>query len=153
MADRDAARTARAPTRTTSRSATRSTRGEIDFGLVNHYYNEQAKAEDPSTTTENHFLPGDDPGSMILTTAVGILDTAGDQSEKPRSSSTSCCRPRRRSTSPTETFEYPLAAGVEPAVDLPPLDQLEAPAVDLSDLGGGLERTRELIRDSGLEGS
>ena len=25
-------------------------RGEIDFGLVNHYYNEQAKAEDPSTT-------------------------------------------------------------------------------------------------------
>ena len=56
-------------------------RGEIDFGLVNHYYNEQAKAEDPSTTTENHFMPGDDPGSMILTTAVGILDTAGDQRE------------------------------------------------------------------------
>ena len=98
-------------------------------------------------------MPGDDPGSMILTTAVGILDTAGDQSENAEKFVEFLLSPEAQEYFATETFEYPLVDGVEPAVDLPPLDQLEAPAVDLSDLGGGLERTRALIRDSGLEGS
>ena len=31
-------------------------RGEIDFGLVNHYYNDQAKVEDPDVVSENHFF-------------------------------------------------------------------------------------------------
>lgn len=126
-------------------------RGEIDFGLVNHYYNEQAKAEDPDTPTENHFLPGGDPGSMILTAAVGVLDTAGDRRADAERLVEFLLSREAQEYFAEETFEYPLAAGVEPASDLPPLDQLEAPPVDLSELGGGLERTRELIRDSGLE--
>ena len=129
-------------------------RGEIDFGLVNHYYNEQAKAEDPdATTTENHFMPGEDPGSMILTTAVGVLDTAGDQSENGESFVEFLLGPEAQEYFAAETYEYPLASRVEPAVELPPLEELEAPAVNLSDLGGGLEQTRELIRESGLEGA
>ena len=32
-------------------------RGEIDIGLVNHYYNDQAKAEDPTRRAENYFFP------------------------------------------------------------------------------------------------
>ena len=127
-------------------------RGEIDFGLVNHYYNEQAKAEDPDTTTENHFMPGDDPGSMILTTAVGILDTTDKQEDAQRFVDFLLSHEAQEYFA-AETFEYPLAAGVEPATDLPPLDSLQAPAVSLSDLGGGLERTREMIRESGLEDS
>jgi iron(III) transport system substrate-binding protein len=128
-------------------------RGEIEFGLVNHYYNEQAKAEDASTTTANHFMPGEDPGSMILTTAVGILDTAGDQKENAQKFVDFLLAREAQEYFAAETFEYPLAAGVEPAVDLPALDSLEAPAVDLSSLGGGLQRTREMIRESGLESS
>jgi iron(III) transport system substrate-binding protein len=127
--------------------------GEIDFGLVNHYYNEQAKAEDPGTTTENHFLPASDPGSVILTTAVGVLDTAGDQREHAQEFVDFLLSPEAQEYFAQETFEYPLASGIDPVVDLPPLEDLEAPAVELSDLAGGLQRTRELIRDSGLEGS
>jgi iron(III) transport system substrate-binding protein len=127
-------------------------RGEIDFGLVNHYYNEQAKAEDPDTTTANHFMPGDDPGSMILTTAVGVLETAGNQADAQKFVDFLLSREAQEYFA-AETFEYPLAAGVEPAVDLPVLADLEAPTVDLSDLGGGLQQTRALIRASGLEGS
>ena len=53
-----------------------------------------------------------------------------------------------------ETFEYPIASGVAPAIDdLPPLESIAAPTVDLRRLGGGLAATRELIRTSGLEGS
>ena len=127
-------------------------RGEIDFGLVNHYYNEQAKAEDPGTTTENHFMPASDPGSMILTTAVGIIDTTDDR-ELADAFVEFLLGTEAQEYFAEETYEYPLVDGVEPAVDLPPLESLEAPAVDLSDLGGGLQRTRELIRESGLEES
>jgi iron(III) transport system substrate-binding protein len=127
-------------------------RGEIDFGLVNHYYNEQAKAEDPDTTTENHFLPGNDPGAMILTTAVGIVDTADHEDDAEKFVEFLLAREAQEYFA-EETFEYPLADGVQPAVDLPPLDELEAPTVNLSELGGGLQRTRELIRESGLEGA
>ena len=52
-----------------------------------------------------------------------------------------------------ETFEYPLARGVEPAGDKPPLDTISSPQLDLSSLGGGLEKTQQLIADSGLEQS
>ncbi len=98
-------------------------------------------------------MPGDDPGSMILTTAVGILDTAGDKREDAQAFVDFLLSAEAQEYFAEETYEYPLAAGVEPATDLPPLDSLEAPAVSLSDLGGGLERTREMIRESGLEDS
>jgi iron(III) transport system substrate-binding protein len=126
-------------------------RGEIDFGLVNHYYNEQAKAENPDLPTENHFLAGDDPGAAILTTAVGVLDTAGNRAGDAERFVEFLLSRAAQEYFAGETHEYPLASGVEPVGDLPSLDSLEGPDVDLSQLGGGLQRTRELIRDSGLE--
>lgn len=126
-------------------------RGEIEFGLANHYYNEQAKAENPDVPTENHFLAGDDPGAAILTTAAGILDTAGARSGDAERFVEFLLSRTSQEYFASETYEYPLASGVEPVGDLPPLDSLESPDVDLSQLGGGLQRTRELIRDSGLE--
>jgi iron(III) transport system substrate-binding protein len=126
-------------------------RGEVDFGLVNHYYNEQAKAEDPSAPTENHFLDGDDPGAAILTTAVGILDTGADHAAEAQRFIDFLLTQESQEFFARETFEYPLAAGIQPAEGLPALTSIASPNVDLSSLGGGLERTRELIRDSGLE--
>jgi iron(III) transport system substrate-binding protein len=126
-------------------------RGEVDFGLVNHYYNEREKAENPGTPTENHFLAGDDPGAVILTTAVGVTATAGDRAEDAQRLVEFLVGRRAQEYFAQETFEYPLASGVEPAVDLPALDEIPSPRVDLSGLGDDLRRTRDLIRESGLE--
>ena len=129
-------------------------RGEIEFGLINHYYNERAKAEDASTPTENHFLNNQDAGAAILATAVGILDTAnGDRAADAQKLVTFLLSEKAQKYFAEETYEYPLAAGVEPVSELPDLDALVAPDVDLSALGGELEKTRDLIRDSGLESS
>jgi iron(III) transport system substrate-binding protein len=129
-------------------------RGEIDFGLINHYYNERAKAEDPATPTENHFLNNQDAGAAILATTIGILNTADEkQAANAQKLVTFLLSEKAQKYFAEETFEYPLAAGVEPASDLPDLEALVAPDVDLSALGGELEKTRDLIRDSGLEGS
>jgi iron(III) transport system substrate-binding protein len=128
-------------------------RGEIRYGIVNHYYNEEVKAEDPGAPSANHLFPNADIGSIILVTAAGVLDTADDPSEAERFIEFLLSRPAQEFYA-EETLEYPLAAGVEPIVaDLPPLEEIESPPLDLSSLGGELTRTKELIEQSGLEQS
>jgi iron(III) transport system substrate-binding protein len=126
-------------------------RGEIDFGLVNHYYNEEVKAENPDAPSANHVFEQEDLGGLILVTAAAILDTAREKDAARQFIEFLLSRKAQRYYA-DETLEYPLAAGVEPAItDLPPLEEIVSPAIDLSRLGGGLERTKELISESGLE--
>ena len=48
-----------------------------------------------------------------------------------------------------ETFEYPMIEGVGTPADLPALDELETPEIDLNDLDD-LQRTIEMITEAGL---
>ena len=87
-------------------------RGEIDVGLVNHYYNYQARPRIPTTRARNHFFAPDDLGSLLIVTAACGRRGHGDQDEAARSSCGSCSRRRPQRYFAEETFEYPLAAGV-----------------------------------------
>jgi iron(III) transport system substrate-binding protein len=49
-----------------------------------------------------------------------------------------------------ETFEYPLATGVQPAGILPPLNASGTATIDFDALGGGLEASLEIIEASGI---
>lgn len=126
-------------------------RGEIPFGLVNHYYNYRALEEDPGAPSRNYVFPERDVGALLLETTASVLastdkaDEANDFLEfmLSRESQTYFAR---------ETFEYPLAGGVEPAADLPPLDVSSAPNVPITTLGDGFRETAEMIAESGLEG-
>ncbi|HEX6311683.1 MAG TPA: iron ABC transporter substrate-binding protein [Acidimicrobiia bacterium] len=126
-------------------------RGEIEYGLVNHYYNEEVKAENPDADSENYLFPDGDLGALILVTAAGVLDTADDTADAERFVEYLLSEPAQE-FSAQETLEYPLAAGVEPAVaDLPPLESIQSPELDLSSLGGELTETKRLIERSGIE--
>ncbi|HYN88166.1 MAG TPA: hypothetical protein VER55_06535, partial [Ardenticatenaceae bacterium] len=48
-----------------------------------------------------------------------------------------------------ETFEYPLAEGIEASVELPPLGELEAPEIELTELAD-LEGTLALLSEVGV---
>lgn len=126
-------------------------RGEVPMGLVNHYYNVRAQAEDPSVPSENHAFPDGDIGSLLIVTAASVLESS-DRREDATALIDFLLSEGAQEFYSEETFEYPLAAGVEPAEGLPPLDSLAVDTIELDELGGGLERTRELIEDSGLEG-
>ena len=127
-------------------------RGEIDMGLVNHYYNEQAKAEDPGIASVNYVFPNGDVGALILVTAAGVLESSGNK-EGAEALVDFLLSKEAQEYFAEETFEYPLAAGVEPTVkDLPPLADIAAPTLELSSLGDKLKTTRELIQQAGLEG-
>jgi iron(III) transport system substrate-binding protein len=127
-------------------------RGEIRFGLVNHYYNEEVKAEDPDSPSANALFPNGDVGSLVLVTAAAVLDTAGDHKQDAERLVRFLLTRKAQEFYARETREYPLAAGVAPVVrDLPALSEIQSPAVDLSSLGGQLTRTKDLIEQSGLE--
>ena len=126
-------------------------RGEVDMGLVNHYYNVRAKAEDPDVPSENYSFPNGDIGSLLIVTAASVLQSS-DQPEDAGALIEFLLGEEAQRFYSDETFEYPLAAGVEPADELTPIESLSVDTIDFDELGGGLERTRELIEESGIEG-
>jgi iron(III) transport system substrate-binding protein len=125
-------------------------RGEIRLGLVNHYYNEQAQAEDPSVPSENYFFPEGDLGGLLLVTAASVLDTS-DHAEDGERLIRFLLESEAQEYFAEETKEYPLAAGVEPSGDLPPFDTLGVTRVPFDDLAD-LAATEQLIDQSGIEG-
>ena len=125
-------------------------RGEIPMGLVNHYYNFRALAEDPDAASRNYYFPNADIGSVLIATGAGILSSS-DQPELGAQLIEFLLGSSAQQYLAEETFEYPLALGSEPADVLPALTTLDAAFKDLDELGGGLERTKELIDASGLE--
>ncbi|WP_380166045.1 iron ABC transporter substrate-binding protein [Jannaschia sp. R86511] len=125
--------------------------GEVEVGLVNHYYNYRALAEDPSLPTVNHFFEAGDIGNLNIVTGVAVVETT-DDAELANDFVEYMLGEEAQTFFSEETFEYPLVEGVEPGTDLPPIADLGIATFDVNSLGGGLERTQELIAESGLEG-
>lgn len=124
-------------------------RGEVDFGLINHYYWFEAQADDPDQPSALHFFDDGDLGSMLLVTAASIVDTTDMREEAERLIEFLLSEEAQRYFA-EETLEYPLAAGVEPVAGLFPLSEVVSTRIHLDELGG-LERTIELIEEAGLE--
>jgi iron(III) transport system substrate-binding protein len=125
-------------------------RGEIPFGLVNHYYNERFLAEDPGLPSRNYVFPDGDLGSIPLVTTVSVLAATERRDDAQRFVEFLLTPDAQRFYS-EETFEYPLAAGVEPPADLEPLPDDVELGYDIEELGAELESTARMIADSGLE--
>jgi iron(III) transport system substrate-binding protein len=121
-------------------------RGEIDVGFVNHYYLYRFLEEDPEVAADNAFLTGD-IGALVNVAGVAVLE----DTDQPRAAELFVeflLSPEAQEYFSSETFEYPLAGGVEPHERLPSLDEIETPDVDLSDLDD-LQGTLELLREVG----
>jgi len=126
-------------------------RGEVDAGLVNHYYNYRALDEDPSHPGLNHQFATDDPGSLLIVTGAAIINGTDNQDGAEQLISWLLAEDAQRYFA-DETFEYPLANGVEPAQNLPEAQFTAVGGIDLTSLSGGLEGTRALIAAAGLDG-
>jgi iron(III) transport system substrate-binding protein len=122
--------------------------GEIDVAFINHYYLMQRLAEDPDVPAANYFVPGGDPGALVNVAGAGILNTA-DQADAAEQLVEFLLSEEAQTYFAEETKEYPLAAGVEPDPELPPLGEIATPDIDLSDLSD-LEGTLELLQDLGI---
>lgn len=120
--------------------------GEVEWGLVNHYYLWRALAEDPAGPGVNHFMTDGDASGFVNVAGAGPLShdpAAGrliafllsDEAQRYFAE---------------ETFEYPLAGGALAAVELRPLAELSTPEVDFSVVSAAFEPTLTAIGRSGL---
>jgi iron(III) transport system substrate-binding protein len=124
-------------------------RGEVEMGLVNHYYIARAKAEDATTPIDTYFFTPNDPGRLLLVTAAGILDTADKTAEANRLIRF-LLGAEAQEFFAEETFEYPLASGEAPVGSVPSLDSVAPTTFDLGRLGADLQKTLTMIDESGL---
>ena len=117
--------------------------GEIEVGLVNHYYLYLVKQEQPDAPIENKYLPGDDPGALVSVAGAGVLASAKHPDAAERFVEFLLADPQQRFyTEEAEEAEIPLVDGIEPKEGVPTLDELASrgPDVDLSSFGAELER-------------
>ena len=130
-------------------------RGEVDAGLVNHYYLYEARSQDDAQPIENHFFDAGDIGNLVNTSAIGVLSGTEHQEAAAELVDYLLNEGQTFIAEEAEEREYPLAnldelEGSERYAELPALDELGAPDVDLSGLGDELEATVRMIQESGL---
>ena len=127
--------------------------GEIEVGLVNHYYLYLVKEElGDDAPIANKYLPGDDPGALVSVAGAGVLAGAEHEDAAVRFVEFLLADEQQRFyTDEAEEAEIPLVAGIEPKEGVPSLEELSdrGPDVDLSSLGAELERTLELLNETG----
>ncbi len=123
--------------------------GELAGGLVNHYYLLRLRAEGQGNDTENYFIPAGDVGSLVMPAGVGVL--AGTQSPDAAQQYVDFLLAEEAQTFfATETFEFPLIEGVRQPEGVPPLSEIAAPDIDLSELAGALDLATRLVAEAGL---
>ncbi len=122
-------------------------RGEVDLGLVNHYYLYRLLAENPDLPVANYVFGEDDPGSVIIVTALSQTKSGDSEAAKALIDFMLSAEAQRYFAD--ETFEYPLGADVPANSQLPPLDSTNVGNFDV--LGGELTQTLDLIREAGFD--
>ncbi|MDX1510634.1 MAG: iron ABC transporter substrate-binding protein [Nitriliruptorales bacterium] len=123
-------------------------RGEVDLGLVNHYYLFRFLDEDPDFPVAQVF-PAGDVGGMLNVAGVGVLASSQQQAAAQQLVEFLLSEEIQGYFSGVrEELEYPLRLGVPASPDLPPLDELDPPAIDLGDLDD-LAGTLQLLADVG----
>lgn len=125
--------------------------GTVDLGLTNHYYwynMAQERGEDDMRARVRYMAQGD-PGALVNVAGVGILATTDRPEDADRLVEALLAEPAQRYFL-EETSEYPVIDGVtSDDVDLPPLESLQGPEIDLGDLDG-LEQTQDMLTRVGM---
>ena len=125
-------------------------KGEVAFGLVNHYYVYE-KADEAGgidkVKAKNHFFPNGDPGALVNVAGVGVLKGKAD--DRTSAFVEYLISAEAQKYFAEETHEYPLIAGVPAQAGLPPLAGIENPEIDLSELDT-LDATLKLLDEVGL---
>lgn len=124
-------------------------RGEIPFGLVNHYYNHRFLEEDPGLPSRNHRFDAGDVGGLVIPSSASVLAGSDDQ-EGARRFIAFLLEREAQEYFAEETFEYPLAEGVPAAGDVPPLRTLRPPPGEQPDELGDIATTGRMIAGAGL---
>ena len=122
--------------------------GEIDAAFANHYYIQRVLDGSPDAPIAAAFTRSD-AGAMFNVAGAAVVDTVADAT-LAENFVRHLLSAEAQDYFARTTFEYPLIPDVEPIGDLPTIDELDVPAIDLAALSD-LEPTIDLMRDAGAE--
>jgi iron(III) transport system substrate-binding protein len=125
-------------------------RGEVQLGLVNHYYLHNLRVQTPTMPVENQFLGKGDPGALVNCAGVGILASSRKRAAAQRFVDflLSPWAQRFIARGPGGA-EYPLVRGVQPRPGLPKLGSINGPEINLGRLGRDLPPALRLLNETG----
>ena len=122
--------------------------GEIDAAFTNHYYIQRVLDGNPEAPIATSFTEGD-AGAVFNVAGAAVVDTASD-ADLASNFVRHLLSAEAQDYFARSTFEYPLIPDVEPIGNLPSIDELDVPDIDLTQLSN-LEPTIDLMRDAGVE--
>ena len=123
--------------------------GEIDVGLVNHYYLFRFLAEEGDSFPARNYHPrAGGPGAVVMVAGAGILSSGENRENAERFLEFMLSQVAQQYFA-GQTFEYPLVEGVTTDRLLVPFDEINQPSVPLKDLAD-LEGTVKLLQETGV---
>jgi iron(III) transport system substrate-binding protein len=122
--------------------------GEIDAGLINHYYVAQGIAEGGPDYPVGVYFPPGGLGSLMLLTSVGVLESS-ERKDEGLDFVRSLLGDESQAFFTSSSKEYPLARGAEadPSLSIP-IEKIPASDSELVDLKE-LQATIDLMKESG----
>ena len=124
-------------------------KGEISIGLVNHYYVwEVSESLGRAINAKiGYFAPGD-LGNLINVSGAGVLKTSAKQKAAQDLINYLTSGPAQQQFV-SDTHEYSLLDGAQSPSELPALDKIGAPSIDLKTLSN-IKATQDLLIQVGL---
>ena len=124
--------------------------GEVDGAIIYHYYyfGDKAKTGENTGNVALHFFKGQDPGAFVSISGGGVLKSAPHKADAEAFLKWIAGPDGQAILRDGTSFEYAVGKEAASNPKLPPLDTLEAPAVDPSGLNS--KRVTELMTEAGL---
>ncbi len=124
-------------------------RGEVDVGLVNHYYAHRFRQENGgNVAVENHHLPEQGPGNLAMISGAGVMKTAKNEANA-HAFLRYLLSAQAQAYFAHQTFEYPMVESIPIHEALTPLSEINTPDADMDDLAD-LQATLSLLREVGV---
>jgi iron(III) transport system substrate-binding protein len=123
--------------------------GALNAGFANHYYALRVKNSRPDAPLDLAFTENDAGALVNVAGALRIQGTEKD--DLVNNFIRHLLSSEAQEFFTTVSFAYPMISGMAPPGDLPTVDQLNPPDIDLSELSD-LEPTLELMREAGVLG-
>ena len=124
-------------------------RGEVDVGLVNHYYAHRFREEHgENVAVENYHLPERGPGNLAMISGAGVLQTARNEANA-HALLRYLLSAQAQAYFAHQTYEYPMVGSIPIHEALTPLSEINAPDADMDDLSD-LQGTLSLLREVGV---
>jgi iron(III) transport system substrate-binding protein len=124
--------------------------GEIEAGVIYHYYwfRDQEESGENSDSSQLHFFGKQDPGAFISVSGAGVLASTDDESDARKFVEYLASADGQQVIADSYALEYTLNPDVALERGVPPLDSLEPPQVDVSELNG--PQVVDLMEEAGF---